>query len=74
MTELEIFEIVLCLRDQQVFVLWSLEILNVFNTLKLKQVFWKTKTFNCNNVFYLKKLQLKAQHVDKKLKQIQLGV
>ena len=74
MTELEIFEIVLCLRDQQVFVLWSLEILNVFNTFKLKQVFWKTKTFNCNNVFYLKKLQLKTQHVDKKLKQIQLGV
>ena len=74
MTELEIFEIVLCLRDQQVFVLGSLEILNVFNTLKLKQVFCKTKTFNCNNVFHLKKLQLKAQHVDKKLKQIQLGV
>ena len=74
MTELEIFEIVLCLRDQQVFVLGSLEILNVFNTLKLKQVFCKTKTFNCNNVFYLKKLQLKTQHVDKKLKQIQLGV
>ena len=33
------------LRDQHAFIWQSLRILNVFNTLILKQVFWKTKTF-----------------------------
>ena len=32
-------------RDRHVFIWQSVEILNVFNTLTLKQNFWKTKTF-----------------------------
>ena len=40
-----IFKIALGLRDRYVFMSQSLEILNVFNTLTLKQIFWKTKTF-----------------------------
>ena len=42
---LEIFKIILRLRDWDVFMRQSVEILNVFNTLALKQIFWKTKTF-----------------------------
>ena len=34
------------MRDRNVFMLESLEILNVFNTLTLKQIFWKIKTFS----------------------------
>ena len=33
------------LRDQHVFLWQSVETLNIFNTLALKQIFWKTKTF-----------------------------
>ena len=33
------------LRDRHVFMRQSVEILNVLNTLTLKQIFWKTKTF-----------------------------
>ena len=48
-TVVGIFKIVLCLRDQHVFMWQSLEILginlNYFNTLNLKQVPSKTKTF-----------------------------
>ena len=40
---LRIFKIVLRLRDRYVFMQNSLEILNVFNTLNLKQIFWKTQ-------------------------------
>ena len=39
-----IFKIGLRLRDQHVFIWQSAEILNVFNTLTLKQIFSKTKT------------------------------
>ena len=42
---LGIFKIALCLRDRHVFMWQSLKILNVFNTLTLKQIFWKTKNF-----------------------------
>ena len=42
---LEIFEIALLLRDRHVFMWQSLEMLNVFYTLTLKQSFWKTETF-----------------------------
>ena len=42
---LGIFKITLRLRDWDVFMRQSVEILNVFNTLALKQIFWKTKTF-----------------------------
>ena len=41
-----IFKIVLQLRDRQVFMRQSEEILNVCNTVTLKQVFWKTKTLS----------------------------
>ena len=40
---LGIFKIVHRLRDRHIFMWQSLEILNVFNALTLKQVFWKTK-------------------------------
>ena len=42
---LGIFKIALRLRDWQVLMWQSAEILNVFNTLTLKQIFWKRKTF-----------------------------
>ena len=42
---LEIFEIVLPLRDRYVFMWKSEGILRAFNTLTLKRIFWKTKTF-----------------------------
>ena len=44
-TVLEIFKMAIRLRDRHVFMWQSVEILNVFNTLILKQKFWKTKTF-----------------------------
>ena len=44
-TVLEIFKIALRLQYRYVFMRQSVEILNVFNTLTLKQIFWKTKTF-----------------------------
>ena len=43
-TVLGIFKIALRLRDRHVLMWQSLEILNVFNTLTLKQIFWKTKS------------------------------
>ena len=45
------FKIALRLRDQHVFVRQSLEVLNVFNILTLKQVFIKTKTFVRNTEY-----------------------
>ena len=42
---LGIFKIVLRLRDRHVFMRQLVEMLNVFITLALKQIFWKTKTF-----------------------------
>ena len=44
-TVLGIFKIALRLRDRHVFMLQSVKVSNVFNTLTLKQIFWKTKTF-----------------------------
>ena len=41
---LGIFKIAPSFREQHVFMWHSVEILNVFNTLTLKQIFWKTKT------------------------------
>ena len=67
---LGIFEITLRLIDQRVFIWQSLEILNVFNTLTLKQDFWKTKGFSNKKLehrFLLKVLRLKAQHFQNKL-------
>ena len=40
-----IFKIALRLRDRHVFMWQSVKVSNVFNTLTLKQIFWKTKTF-----------------------------
>ena len=51
-TVLGIFKIALRLRDRHVFMRPSVEILKVFNTVILKQIFWKTKTF-------FKKLELR---------------
>ena len=47
------------------FFMWqSVEILNVFNTLTLKQIFWRKKTFSKNwgTVFQLKALRLKTHN------------
>ena len=41
---LAIFKIALRLRDRHVLVWQSLEIFNVFNTVNLKQIFWKKNT------------------------------
>ena len=43
-TVLAIFKIALRLRNRHVFMSQSVEILNVFKTLTLKQIFWKTET------------------------------
>ena len=45
---LGIFKIALRLRHRHVFMRQSVEILNVFNTLTFKQIFWKVKTFPKN--------------------------
>ena len=42
---LGIFKMGLRLRDRHVFMCQSVKVSNVFNTLTLKQIFWKTKTF-----------------------------
>ena len=42
---LGIFKLALRLRDRHVFLWQSGKVSNVFNTLTLKQIFWKTKTF-----------------------------
>ena len=42
---LEIFKLALRLRDRHVFMRQSVEVLNFSNTLTLKQIFLKTKTF-----------------------------
>ena len=42
---LGILKIALRLRDRNDLMWQSMEILNDFNTLILKQIFWKTKTF-----------------------------
>ena len=55
--------VALSFRDHHVFMRQLVEISNVFNTLTLKQIFWKTKTF-------FKKLEycfLKTYHFHTKL-------
>ena len=42
---LEIFKIVLCVRNRHVFLWQSLEVLSIFNILALKEILWKMKTF-----------------------------
>ena len=49
------------MRDRHVFMWQSVKILNVFDTLNLIQVFWKTETF------FKKPLRLKAYHFHSKL-------
>ena len=39
------FKIALCLRDQHVFMWQSVQVLSVFNTFTLKNIFWWTKSF-----------------------------
>ena len=52
-TVLGIFKIALRLRGRHVFMWQSLEILNVFNALNWKQIFWKTKPFLKNRYLFL---------------------
>ena len=58
----EFFKIALRLRDRHVSVWQSGKILNVFNTLTLKQSFWKK-----NTLFQLKAPRLKKHHYHTKL-------
>ena len=44
-TVLEVFKTALRLRDQHVFMWQSVKVSKVFNTLTLKQISWRTKTF-----------------------------
>ena len=44
-TVIGVFKKALRLRDRPVFTWQSVKVSNVFNTLTLKQIFWKTKTF-----------------------------
>ena len=44
-TVLGIFKIALCLRDRHVFIWQSVKVSNILNSLILKQIFWKEKTF-----------------------------
>ena len=39
------FQIAFRLRNRRVFMLQSVKILNIFNTLTLKQIYWEKKTF-----------------------------
>ena len=66
---LGIFKIALCLRGRHVFMWQSVEILNVFNTINLKQIFWNTKTIfkKLEYLFWLKALRLKTDHFYRKL-------
>ena len=64
-----IFKVALNLGDRLAFKWQSLEILNVFNSLTFKQIFWKTKPFSKNwkISFYLKVLRLKKKYFHAKL-------
>ena len=66
---LGIFKIALRLRDRHLFMWQSVEILNVFNTLTLRQIFWKTKTFFQKNrvPFLVESTRLKTHHFHTKL-------
>ena len=48
---LEIFKIVLCVRNRHVFLWQSLEVLSIFNILALKEILWNMKTFFQKNGF-----------------------
>ena len=66
---LSIFKKALCLRYRLVFMWPSVIDSEVFNTLTLEQIFWKTKTFfkNWNTVFWLKLLRLKTHYFHSEL-------
>ena len=66
---LGIFKIAVRLKDRHVFIWQSVEILNDFNTLTLKQIFWKMKTFSkkLEYHFSLKSQRLKVRHFHTKL-------
>ena len=60
--------VALSFRDHHVFMRQLVEISNVFNTLTLKQIFWKTKTFFKKLEYcFLKTLRLKTYHFHTKL-------
>ena len=58
-TALAIFKTALLLRHLHVFMRQALRILNIFNTLNLKNFFWKERT-----AFYLKVLRFETPHFD----------
>ena len=60
MMVLGIFKIALRLRNRHIFMWQSKEILNDFNTLTLKQIFWKTKTFfkKLENYFLVESIKI----------------
>ena len=62
-------ELALRLRDRHVFMWQSMKVLNVFNTLTLIKIFWKTKTFfkKLEYCFLVEPLRLKTHHSHSKL-------
>ena len=66
-TVLGIFKIALHLRNQDVFMWQSLDILTVFNTLTLHQIFWITRTFSKKLEYRFLVLRLKTHNFHTKL-------
>ena len=66
---LGIFKVVLRLRDRHVFILQSVKFLNVFTTLTLLQIFWKTKIFfeKLKDRFLVEATRLKTHHFHSEL-------
>ena len=64
-----IFKIAVPLRDRHVFMWQSVEILNVLNTLTLKQIFAKTKTFfkELEYRFLVESTKIETHHFHTKL-------
>ena len=55
---LGIFEVALRLRARHDFMWQSLEILNVFNTLTFKQIFWETETLKLEYSFLVESTKI----------------
>ena len=79
---LGIFKIAISLRDRYVVMWQTVKILNVFNTLTLKQIFWKTGTFfkklECRflveSIVFIQKCYTKMPYQKPMLRQIERWV
>ena len=66
---LGIFKVALRLRDRHVFIRQSMKFFNVFTTLTLLQIFWKTKIFfkKLEDCFLVETTRLKTHHFHSEL-------